>query len=289
MCVEEGLDGWSFVKPDEVTAALQDLTVLGGFRRPPSAQSSTVTPAPRREQLPEGTPAPAATVVAAAAVTEEDEVESSTTEGEEANRMLSRADTLEPVFSAGEDEWGEEASADPMENLSLVIGNLLNNPVVVGAIQSELVRDPNFYALMRQVNPALPCASRPLLITELGSEDGGWSATSSTSFDLSDQWDKDGGEVGAPTPLVTLLHGIQRGVGRLALRVGEAFAHLGNFLRRLGDNLKTSLDGMHHVETAAENAREAAEGAARNWEKAVVKVACAVAVVIIAKRVRAFT
>ncbi len=86
-----------------------------------------------------------------------------------------------------------------------------------------------------------PCASRPLLITELGSEDGGWSATSSTSFDLSDQWDKDGGEVGAPTPLVTLLHGIQRGVGRLALRVGEAFAHLGNFLRRLGDNLKTSL------------------------------------------------
>ncbi len=32
-CFLQGLDGWSFVKPDEVTAALQDLTVLGGFRR----------------------------------------------------------------------------------------------------------------------------------------------------------------------------------------------------------------------------------------------------------------
>ena len=29
----QGLDGWNFVKPDEVTSALQDLTVLGGLRR----------------------------------------------------------------------------------------------------------------------------------------------------------------------------------------------------------------------------------------------------------------
>jgi hypothetical protein len=41
--------------------------------------------------------------------------------------------------------------------------------------------------------------------------------------------------------LDAFLHGVQRGVATLAVRVGEAFSHLGNFLRRLGDNLKASL------------------------------------------------
>jgi hypothetical protein len=65
-----------------------------------------------------------ASYYAAASAAASDDDESSTTEGSEANRMLCRADTVDAMFNTGYDE--DEDSADPMENLSLVIGNLVS-------------------------------------------------------------------------------------------------------------------------------------------------------------------
>lgn len=264
--VEEGLDGWGYVQlqtpfsKDEVAQALEDCAVLGGLRSRGPTPPASVAPHPH--------------VVEAAS-----DDESCTSDGSEANRMLSRADTVDVTYVA--DTYYEE-SCDPMENLSSVIGNLLNNPTVVSAIQQELVRDPAFYQLMRQVNPGLPPTARPLLITDITSEDEtDDGATQAAVLRL--------GGKGRRVPLHALLASLGEGICALAGRLGEAFAHLGSFLRRLGDNLRTSLEGLGEARRGGAGAEEAVFlGCAQSkWESALVKVACAVAVVVFARRMRA--
>lgn len=69
------------------------------------------------------------------------------------------------------------------------------------------------------------------------------------------------------------------------MKLGEAFAHVGNMLRRLGDNLRMALEGASRAEgRAAAGSAEARAEAARRFEMAVVKVACAVAVVVFVRR-----
>ena len=117
---------------------------------------------------------------------------------------------------------------------------------------------------------AQPPAPRRLLITELSSSDAGsefWGSDAEDDITL-----PRGGMPGAPHPLEGLLRVLGTGIVRLAVGVGEAFALVGNLLRRLGDDLRVVLAGAPGAARGPDGERDGADPVQRRWEAALVKV-----------------
>ncbi|KAL4452652.1 hypothetical protein ABPG75_008314 [Micractinium tetrahymenae] len=257
------------VQQHEVTQAISQLAALGGVDVEQRRPASAAAPTPRST-----TPAPAGPVSSGPLIEEIDAESEASSEGTAANMLLASAE-FEP-YGAGAAVVLEQEEPSQLDLLSASITNLLNNPEVMSAIEGALVQDPAFVQLVSRQAPgvALPAPARMLLLEEV---------TSANEQELCGALAGLSGEVSGNI-LVDLLHGISRGTAAVAVHIGEAFCHLGNFLRGLGENLRTALSGVDGSPAAAAGAG-VDNPRARSVERAVFKVALVVAVFVITRRV----
>ncbi|PSC74328.1 Arginine deiminase [Micractinium conductrix] len=190
-------------------------------------------------------------------------------DGWEANHLMASADSMAPQFGAAAGAVMEPPST--FDLLTDIVTNLVNDPQIMDAVTRRLANDPAFIQLADRFDGTpfdpLPAPARVILLEELHSED----------------WAGDEGRpagAGGPNPLVNLLQGIQRGVAAAAVHIGEAVCHLGNMIRGLGEKLGEALAGI-----------SAAEGGEPRGspQRAILKVACIVAVLVVTRRVATFS
>ena len=138
--------------------------------------------------------------------------------------------------------------------------------------QAELVRDPHFLALMQRSHPGLPAAAAAALHLEAGP---GAARRMLASHPVAG---------GAADPLAAVLAGLQRGVAAMAQHFALGFVKIGNMLRGLAAEIGDVLKAMGRP--AAGGGAEGAGGpvaADRAIDRAVVKIAIAVLVVVVLK------
>lgn len=82
------------------------------------------------------------------------------------------------------------------------------------------------------------------------------------------------------SPLDALLRTLGEGLGFAAGKVGEALCHLGNYLRGLGEELRTALAGMGPAEGSSPGRRPDE----RALKSALAKIALGVVVVLLIRR-----
>lgn len=243
------------VQQQEVAAALDNLLGGGGAlvaRRPPGSLLHSAS-RPHIEEI--------------------DAASDTTSEDSAANHLMASVDELNPFFAAGA-QLGEDlqdvAATTSLDLLAASVTNVLNDPHVVGTISRVLVADPAFRELMMRVNPALPPTALPLLLEELVAD--------------SDSESSEGSEIATGNPIMDLLVAVQRGVLLAAGKMGEVFVGLGHFLRGLGTDLNRTIAGMDG-QPGATTGGAAAERPAQHFQRAVIKVACAVAVLVLTRRI----
>ncbi|KAL4439022.1 hypothetical protein ABPG77_006959 [Micractinium sp. CCAP 211/92] len=248
------------VQQHEVSQALTQLAALGGVEVEHRRPAPAATPPPR-----------AATPTTTGPLIEEIDAESEASSEDTAANVLLASAEYEPYGGGAAAAALEREEPTQLDLLTTSIANLLNNPEIMSAIEGALGQDPAFVQLVARqgAGVALPAPARVLLLEEV---------TSANERELGTP----AGPAGpGSNPLVDLLHGIGRGTAAVAAHIGEAFCHLGNFLRGLGENLRTALSSMEDGPAAAAGP----DGLrTRSVERAVFKVALVVAVFVITRR-----
>lgn len=259
-----------------------------------TASRRTLTPVPAAAPT---SPPPS---LCAGPVIEEIDSASVTSDGSEVDRSFYVADAVQPAWEgegAGFAAYGaydatEGVAGDPSrEALGDVLLSLLNNPEVSRTIERELRADPAFNALIAAhiVGPELPAPAAALLLE--GAENATESAIAGNEGYVVARGARRGRD--EPDPLLALLGDIAKGALAAAQHLAVGFVRLGGFLRGIAAEMTEALRAMRLQHADIVSARAGAAGAGdasttaervASLERAVVKAACAVAVLVFVRR-----